>query len=58
LRDLCLALRHTCPITFVVGHEHIAPGRKQDPGQGFDWSALEKSVAWSPQAFPFLLGEI
>lgn len=22
----------------IVGHEHIAPGRKTDPGIGFDWS--------------------
>ncbi len=58
LSDLCLALRRNYPITFVVGHEHIAPGRKQDPGAGFDWPALAASVAWSPQAFPFLLGEI
>ncbi|MEO0997448.1 MAG: 1,6-anhydro-N-acetylmuramyl-L-alanine amidase AmpD [Pseudomonadota bacterium] len=25
----------------VVGHEHIAPGRKTDPGPCFDWSRLE-----------------
>ena len=36
LRDL--ALMH--PLTDVVGHEHIAPGRKRDPGPGFDWDAL------------------
>jgi N-acetyl-anhydromuramoyl-L-alanine amidase len=58
LSDLCLALRQNYPITFVAGHEHIAPGRKQDPGAGFDWPALAASVAWSPHAFPFLLGEI
>lgn len=58
LRDLCLALRQNYPITFVVGHEHIAAGRKQDPGAGFDWTALAASVAWSPHAFPFLLDEI
>ena len=22
----------------IVGHEHIAPGRKTDPGQSFDWT--------------------
>ncbi len=22
----------------IVGHEHIAPGRKTDPGPGFDWA--------------------
>jgi AmpD protein len=24
----------------IVGHEHIAPGRKTDPGSGFDWQRL------------------
>ncbi len=24
----------------ITGHEHIAPGRKTDPGPGFDWSRL------------------
>lgn len=24
----------------IAGHEHIAPGRKTDPGAGFDWSRL------------------
>ncbi len=24
----------------VVGHEHIAPGRKKDPGEKFDWEKL------------------
>lgn len=24
----------------IVGHEHIAPGRKWDPGPFFDWSTL------------------
>jgi N-acetyl-anhydromuramoyl-L-alanine amidase len=58
LGTLCLALRQNYPISFVVGHEHVAPGRKQDPGKGFDWPVLAASVAWSPQSFPFLLGEI
>jgi N-acetyl-anhydromuramoyl-L-alanine amidase len=33
-----LALRY--PIAEVTGHEHVAPGRKHDPGPGFDWPAL------------------
>lgn len=24
----------------ITGHEHIAPGRKTDPGVGFDWQRL------------------
>lgn len=24
----------------IVGHEHIAPGRKTDPGPAFDWSQV------------------
>lgn len=26
----------------IVGHEHIAPGRKWDPGPTFDWHRLKK----------------
>jgi AmpD protein len=29
------------PIAAVAGHEHVAPGRKNDPGPGFDWARLE-----------------
>lgn len=28
------------PLQHLAGHEHIAPGRKHDPGPGFDWSEL------------------
>ncbi|WP_396269043.1 1,6-anhydro-N-acetylmuramyl-L-alanine amidase AmpD [Ideonella sp.] len=30
----------------VVGHEHVAPGRKADPGPGFDWAWLRHHLAW------------
>jgi len=33
-----LALRY--PLEEVTGHEHVAPGRKHDPGPGFDWARL------------------
>lgn len=36
LRDLALRW----PVRDVVGHEHVAPGRKADPGPGFEWSHL------------------
>ncbi len=29
------------PLTDIAGHEHIAPGRKGDPGPGFDWAELK-----------------
>ncbi len=29
----------------IVGHDHIAPGRKTDPGQAFDWDAYLTAVA-------------
>ena len=32
--------RHDIPRANVVGHSDIAPARKQDPGEYFDWSRL------------------
>lgn len=29
----------------IVGHQEIAPGRKTDPGRGFDWRRILMSVA-------------
>ncbi len=30
------------PISAIVGHDQIAPGRKTDPGLKFDWKILRK----------------
>ena len=36
------AVARRYPVREVVGHEHVAPGRKRDPGSGFDWARLPK----------------
>jgi N-acetylmuramoyl-L-alanine amidase len=40
--DLCLGIlaRHAIPARNVVGHSDVAPDRKEDPGERFDWRAL------------------
>lgn len=43
LLALTLALTSRYPLAHVAGHEHIAPGRKTDPGPFFDWG-LYKSL--------------
>ena len=32
--------RHPIPARNVVGHSDVAPGRKTDPGERFDWAGL------------------
>jgi N-acetyl-anhydromuramoyl-L-alanine amidase len=52
LSGICAAIAQRYPIEHVAGHEHIAPGRKGDPGAGFDWRRLRASLAWPAQFFP------
>ncbi|MFC3684319.1 1,6-anhydro-N-acetylmuramyl-L-alanine amidase AmpD [Hydrogenophaga luteola] len=52
LTDLCRHLAGRYPIAHIAGHEHIAPGRKLDPGPGFDWARLQRGLAWDPRCFP------
>lgn len=52
LVGLCRDLRQNYPIAYLAGHEHIAPGRKQDPGPGFDWARLKQLSGFPPQVFP------
>ncbi|GAB4210961.1 MAG: 1,6-anhydro-N-acetylmuramyl-L-alanine amidase AmpD [Rhodoferax sp.] len=56
LAALCNAARQRYPIAHVAGHEHIAPGRKDDPGPGFDWVALQKRLGWPLGTFPNCAG--
>lgn len=52
LAQLTQALAAHYPLTHIAGHEHIAPGRKQDPGPGFDWSRLQAQVHTLALQFP------
>ncbi len=52
LATLCPAIAQRYPIAFVAGHEHIAPGRKFDPGPGFAWQRLRAELGWTEEAFP------
>jgi AmpD protein len=58
LAALTHALLRRYPLASVVGHEHIAPGRKTDPGPCFDWLAYRKccdaSLESSLLCFPIL----
>lgn len=52
LTKLLYALATRYPIVGVAGHEHVAPGRKQDPGAGFDWAQLASRLGWPAGYFP------
>ena len=52
LARLVDALMARCPIDGVLGHEHVAPGRKADPGAGFEWPRLRAMLARVPREFP------
>ena len=48
------ALRAQYPIDAIVGHEHVAPGRKVDPGPGFDWPLLQRLLDAPPGLLPVI----
>lgn len=52
LESLCAAIAQRYAIAHVAGHEHIAPGRKRDPGPGFDWAELRRGLGWDARYFP------
>jgi N-acetylmuramoyl-L-alanine amidase len=43
--DLCLSIlsRHAIPARNIVGHSDVAPDRKEDPGEKFDWEQLARN---------------
>jgi len=55
--DLCLSIlsRHALPARNVVAHSDVAPDRKEDPGEKFDWRGLaQNGVGLWPQDIPDL----
>jgi N-acetyl-anhydromuramoyl-L-alanine amidase len=56
LQSVCAALMQRYPISHLAGHEHIAPGRKADPGAGFDWLRLQKNMGLDDQCLPEAAG--
>ena len=53
LARLLRALAARFPIAEVVRHEHVAPGRKRDPGPGFDWLRLSSALRRRRPHLPF-----
>lgn len=52
LADVCAAIAQHYPIAHIAGHEHVASGRKADPGARFDWALLRRSLGWPQDRFP------
>lgn len=44
LARLLKVLARRYPLRWAVGHQHVAPGRKGDPGVGFDWLRLRRET--------------
>lgn len=44
LTSVCAALQQNYPIEHLAGHEHVAPGRKADPGEKFDWLQVRQAL--------------
>lgn len=51
LARLVAAAARRYPLKQVAGHEHVAPGRKHDPGAGFEWLRLRALLGWPAAAF-------
>jgi AmpD protein len=53
LATLCRDLAARYPVAHLAGHSDIAPGRKRDPGPGFDWRRLRAALDdWPAGRFP------
>ncbi len=52
LARLLRSLSQQQGVQLVAGHEHISPGRKCDPGDGFDWQHLQQRLSDTPLIWP------
>jgi AmpD protein len=52
LAKLAAVLRGRHTLRAVRGHEHIAPGRKTDPGPAFDWARFARESGWPKRQLP------
>jgi len=52
LARLLRALARRWGVREAAGHEHVAPGRKHDPGPGFNWQALKVALRLSRLRLP------
>ena len=50
LAGCCAALRAALSDRAVAGHEHVAPGRKNDPGAGLRLAAAARRLGWPATA--------
>ena len=55
LATLTMALQRRYRLVAVQGHEHIAPGRKTDPGPCFDWNRYKMTLENAWQKMPMLV---
>jgi len=52
LINLCQAIATHYPLAHIAGHEHVAPGRKQDPGVGLIGQFCNRDQPFLLRGFP------